>query len=279
MAVLALFIPAVLAGAFAAGLMVGSNERPPAWWPSSISATERSNTRILYYRHPGGEPTYADGPQSAADGVAFVAVREGEDITFDTLTPAAPAGGASPAAETNERKILYYRNPMGLPDTSPVPKKDSMGMDYLPVYDGEADEGNIVKISPGKLQRTGVRSELVERRVVARPVRVPGTVQLDERRVALVATRSEAFVDHVENVTTGDRVRKGQPLLHIFSPEIAAAAAQVISNPGAEGSRRRLQNLNVSDETIAEIERTRKLPASIAWSSPQDGYVLERNAI
>ncbi|HNS94316.1 MAG TPA: efflux RND transporter periplasmic adaptor subunit, partial [Thauera sp.] len=38
---------------------------------------------------------------------------------------AAPADG--------ERKILYYRNPMGLPDTSPVPKKDSMGMDYIPV--------------------------------------------------------------------------------------------------------------------------------------------------
>ncbi|MFA6903258.1 MAG: efflux RND transporter periplasmic adaptor subunit [Gallionellaceae bacterium] len=36
---------------------------------------------------------------------------------------------------TKEAKILYYRNPMGLPDTSPVPKQDSMGMDYLPVYE------------------------------------------------------------------------------------------------------------------------------------------------
>ena len=48
---------------------------------------------------------------------------------------------ASTAAESQpaERKILYYRNPMGQPDTSPVPKKDSMGMDYIPVY---ADEVN-----------------------------------------------------------------------------------------------------------------------------------------
>ena len=54
----------------------------------------------------------------------------------------ASAPAASPteteASEPVERKILYYRNPMGLPDTSPVPKKDSMGMDYLPVFADEA---------------------------------------------------------------------------------------------------------------------------------------------
>ena len=44
------------------------------------------------------------------------------------------AGSTAP----QERKVLYYRNPMGLPDTSPVPKKDPMGMDYIPVY---ADKG------------------------------------------------------------------------------------------------------------------------------------------
>ena len=50
---------------------------------------------------------------------------------------------------------------MGLPDISPVPKKDSMGMDYIPVYEGDQDDGNAVKVSPGKLQRTGVKTELV----------------------------------------------------------------------------------------------------------------------
>ena len=58
-----------------------------------------------------------------------------------------------------ERKVLYYRNPMGLPDTSPVPKKDSMGMDYIPVYADEGgDDGDTVSISPGKIQRSGVRT-------------------------------------------------------------------------------------------------------------------------
>lgn len=45
--------------------------------------------------------------------------------------------GAEPAAQAVQRKILYYRNPMGAPDISPVPKKDSMGMDYIPVYEDE----------------------------------------------------------------------------------------------------------------------------------------------
>ncbi len=182
-------------------------------------------------------------------------------------------------AQTGGKKVLYYRNPMGLPDTSPTPKKDSMGMDYIPVYEGEADDGNTVTISPGKVQRTGVRTETVERRVVSRPVRVPGTVTLDERRVTIVATRSDAYVDHVENVTTGDRVRKGEPLVDVYSPEINAAAAQLIANPGFDGSRRRLQNLNVPAEVIAEMERTRKVPMAITWSSPRDGVVLERKAI
>lgn len=286
-AALALMALAAVGGAFVAGLLGGREELRPDWLPAAKSLGRLSKpfgpeaSRIIYYRHPRGEPIYSAVETTAADGAAFVPVREGEDLTLSAAPEgsASAAGHASPAAETKDRKILFYRNPMGLPDTSPAPKKDSMGMDYLPVYDGEVDEGNIVKISPGKLQRTGVRSEPVRRQVVARQVRVPGTVQLDERRVAVVATRSEAFIDHVENVTTGDRVRKGQPLLHVYSPDIVAAAAQVISNPGAEGSRRRLQNLNVSDEIIAEIERTRKVPPSIQWSAPQDGYVLERNAI
>lgn len=183
-----------------------------------------------------------------------------------------------PQAVDGKGRILYYRNPMGLPDTSPTPKKDSMGMDFIPVFDGE-DDGSIIKLSPGKLQRTGVRSETVSKRVIVRPLRVPGSVQLDERRISVVSTRSDAFIDHVENVTTGDRVSKGQPLLRLYSPDIVAASAQYLANPGFEGSRRRLENLNVPAEVMANIEHTHKVPLTITWSAPRDGIVLERNAV
>jgi Cu(I)/Ag(I) efflux system membrane fusion protein len=237
---------------------------------------------IVYFRDPDGKPAYSLGPRSTADGRAFVPVRASEDLSFEDVPPAAPATEAEPPQpkeRSQDRRVLYYRNPMGLPDTSPAPKKDSMGMDYIPVYERDAGDDKVVRISPGKVQRTGVRSEPVERRVISRPVGVPGTIQLDERRVTVVATRSEAFVDKVENVTTGDRVRKGQPLVEVYSPEINAAAAQLIANPGFDGSRRRLQNLNVPAEAIADMERTRKVPMAIVWSAPRDGVVLERTAV
>ena len=79
-------------------------------------------------------------------------------------------------------KILYYRNPMGHPDISPVPKKDSMGMDYLPVYEGKTPSDNsAVKISTEKIQKLGVKTEIVALRKLTRTVRAVATVQADER--------------------------------------------------------------------------------------------------
>ena len=196
----------------------------------------------------------------------------------DAVAPA-PAGG---------RRVLFYRNPMGLPDTSPTPKKDSMGMDYIPVFAGEDDGEDTIKIAPGKLQRSGVRSEPAERRALAVPVRAPGTIQLDEHDLSIVSVRSEAFIQSVEPVTTGERVVKGQPLLRVYSPEVSAAAAQFLSainesggrtTSSVEGARQRLENLSVPAEAMAQIVRTRKVPLSIAWTAPRDGIVLERAAI
>jgi membrane fusion protein, copper/silver efflux system len=252
---------------------------------------------VVYYQDPDGKPVYSASPRTTAEGHDFRAVRASEDVRFDqareseATSPdraghdvtghgmAAHGTAAAGKPDGGARKVLYYRNPMGLPDTSTTPKKDSMGMDYIPVYAGEDEGGDVVTVSPGKVQRTGVRTETVERRVVAQSVRVPGTVALDERRVTVIATRSDAYVDHVEDVTTGDRVRKGQPLVHVYSPEINAAAAQLIANPGFDGARRRLQNLNVSEAVIDEMERTRKVPMAITWSSARDGVVLQRSAV
>jgi hypothetical protein len=78
------------------------------------------------------------------------------------MPPVAPQGELLRGAVDGQKaakKLLYYRNPMGLPDTSPVPKKDPMGMDYLPVYEGEDDGDSGLKISAEKIQKLGVKSE------------------------------------------------------------------------------------------------------------------------
>jgi Cu(I)/Ag(I) efflux system membrane fusion protein len=196
---------------------------------------------------------------------------------------------APPAGSTADRKIKYYRNPMGLPDTSPMPKQDSMGMDYIAVFEGEDTDDGMVKLSPGKIQRSGVKSEPAARRVIRTVIRAPGTIQLDERRISVIAMRSESFVLNVANITTGSHVAKGQRLMEIYSPAIASAAAEYIATISSKttagdglygrGSRQRLINLDVPDAAIAAIEKTRNVPTSVEWDSPRDGIVLERSAI
>ncbi len=168
---------------------------------------------------------------------------------------------------------------MGLPDTSPTPKKDSMGMDYVPVYESENADSATVTIAPGKIQRTGVRTELVRTQAIAVKIVAPGAIQLDERRVTRVATRSTAFVEKVANITTGDLVKKGQTLLTLYSPDVAAALAQYAANPAFEGARVRVLNLAIPQEVLAEVERSRKPPLTIAWPAPVNGVVLERAVV
>ena len=138
-----------------------------AWFgfePRPAAALSDGTDMVIYYRDPDGKPFYSATPHQTNDGRAFRAVRASEDVSFEVKPPAS----AEATVPASARRILYYRNPMGLPDTSPKPKKDSMGMDYIPVYEGEDDGGSVVKVSPGRLQRTGVRSEVVERRTVGR---------------------------------------------------------------------------------------------------------------
>ena len=122
---------------------------------------------------------------------------------------AAPAAGAS--AAKSERKVLYYRNPMGLPDTSPVPKKDPMGMDYIPVYEGEETpaKSGTVKISLDKVQLLGVRTEPAAERELRRAVQAVGTIQANERLLYKVTSRFEGWIEKLHVNTTGQAVARG----------------------------------------------------------------------
>jgi Cu(I)/Ag(I) efflux system membrane fusion protein len=253
--------------------------------PMPAQAPIKATGSVVYYRDPDGKPDYASEPKQTADGRDYRAVHASEDVRFDEPeeAEAMPDAGhgdmamAQAKTPASARKVRFYRNPMGLPDTSPIPKKDSMGMDYLPVYEGEDTDDGTVTLSPGKVQRTGVRTEVAARRVLSMPVRAPGTIEEDERRISVIAMRTDAFIEKVEAVTTGDHVHKGQPLMRLFSPEMNAAAAQYLTGIGYEGARRRLENLGIPPEAIDEIERSRKVPATITWSAPRDGVVVERN--
>jgi Cu(I)/Ag(I) efflux system membrane fusion protein len=233
---------------------------------------------ILYWKDPDGRNDFSSEPKTP-DGRDYLPVYEDEETGFKDEKPAKPQRAG---------KILYYRNPMGLPDISPVPKKDSMGMDYVPVYEGDEEDGATVKISPGKLQRTGVKSEPVLKRVITTAIRAPGVIQADEHRQTVVALRFDAFLNELQNITTGSKVRKGEPLMRVYSSTLSAAAAQYITDlglrntgglPPNRGARQRLENLGVPEEIIKHIERTREGSLTVTWPAPRDGYITEHNVV
>jgi membrane fusion protein, copper/silver efflux system len=278
---------AALIAAAGGGFIVGRMQERPSE-PSSIDmitpAAAQTGGASIYYQDPDGKPLYSPTPKKTADGRDYRPVPAGEDVSFKDSEE--PAPDAKAAEAKGERKIKYYRNPMGLPDTSPVPKKDSMGMDYIPVYEGEDSDDGSVKLSPGKIQRTGAKSEAIGHLPIRSLIRASGAIQEDERRVSVVALRFEGFVESVANITTGDHVHKGQVLMNVYSPALSSAAAEYLSaiNAGAtgkelKGARRRLENLATPEPAIKELESSRDISLSIPWLAPQDGEILERNAV
>ncbi len=271
---------AVGAGTYAAGINGIGREHVELIFSAgagSPPARRQATGKVIYFRHPDGVPEYSAVPRQTSDGRSFLEVRQSEDVSYDDL------GGIddkAAAVVSSNRKVLYYRNPMGLPDTSKVPKKDSMGMDYIPVFEGEADDGGLVKVSPGKLQRTGVRSVEAKLAPISRTIRVPGTVLLDERRVSMVTMRTDAFIEAVSDVTTGDKVQKGDPLFQFYSKDIAAAGTELVvgQDVADKGGALKLRNYGLSANVIDAMRRSRKVPERIVFETPVSGVILERLA-
>ncbi len=255
--------------------------------PAAATPKTAASGPVTYYRHPDGLPDWSLSAALTSDGRDFVPVLASEDVSFDpapAADPAAPVQAVEAGTEGAERTILYYRNPMGLADTSPVPKLDSMGMDYIPVYEGEANDDGTVRVSPGKLQRTGVRTDVAISGPMDIAVRAPGIVTLDERRVSVIALRADAFINSVEDITTGATIKAGEPLAILYSPDVAAALALFVSDlrskgTASTGSRQRLENLGLSDEVIDAVTGKGPLPINITLTAPRDGVVLERMAV
>ncbi|OGA37343.1 MAG: efflux transporter periplasmic adaptor subunit [Betaproteobacteria bacterium RIFCSPLOWO2_12_FULL_62_13b] len=206
------------------------------------------------------------------------------------------------SAKKSERKILYYRNPMGLPDTSPTPKKDQMGMDYIAVYEGEepaADvPANTVKIGIDKVQKLGVKTEAAGLRELTRTVRAVGTVQLDERQVYTVAPKFEGWIERLHVNTTGQYVKQGDALMEVYSPDLVTAQQEyIIAWKGVEsvkdgspeiqasmrqlvaGALQRMSNWDISEQELQRLQKEGAATRTIILRSPVSGVVLEKPAL
>jgi Cu(I)/Ag(I) efflux system membrane fusion protein len=266
---------------------------------ASAPTPTRSSREVLYYKDPKGRPEYSAVPKKDATGTDFLPVYADEEPQL--AAPPSPAREtASPAAATSpaSRRVLYYRHPMGLRDTSPVPKKDAMGMDYIPVYADEVSDEGVVRVSPERVQMLGVRTAEPTRRRLTRGVRALGTVQYDERRVVVVSTKFEGWIERLIVNATGAGVRRGEPLMQVYSPDLLLAqqeyaalrdalAATGASGGGEEDVSRRLlqgaqQRLTYLDLPAAErraLEAGAAPARTITLRSPVAGTVIEKPAV
>jgi Cu(I)/Ag(I) efflux system membrane fusion protein len=212
----------------------------------------------------------------------------------------APASAKADPARPGERKVLYYRHPMTPSVTSPVPAKDEMGMDYVPVYADEAKgaAGGISGMAPVEtaaegFRLAGVQTAVAERQELARTTRAAGVVVADETRVRHVHTKVAGYIEKLYVNYTGQQVRAGQPLLSIYSPELLATqqeflrareAAERFSGSslpevrrgGAElidAARRRLELYDVPRSFIARLEQTGTAQRTVTLNAPVSGYV------
>ena len=215
------------------------------------------------------------------------------------------AGGAgdTPLAAADEsRRPLFYRNPMNPMVTSPVPAKDAMGMDYVPVYAEDDGDGNdaagTVKVDPVTVQNIGVRTAAARRTSITRAIRAVARVDFDEERIARLHPKVEGWITELSVAKTGEYVDKDQVLLSIYSPRLVSTQQEYLlalnnlevlkSSPiddirrGAEelvdSSRERLLLFDVAEHQIRELEQARVIQKNLHIHTPVAGTVINIGA-
>ncbi len=204
------------------------------------------------------------------------------------------APGHSSATKKETRKVLYYKAPMDPSYVSEVPGKSPMGMDLIPVYEGEDDtvEPGTVKIDPVTRQNIGVRTAVVERKKLLKTTRTVGRVTYDEKKVYHIHTKIDGWVEKLYFDFTGQKVKKDDVLLEFYSPKLISAEEEfLLAKKMAERmrevrrtslvdlSRRRLELWDVPAHQIKEIEETGVVKRTLHIHSPVTGIIVDKPVV
>ncbi len=202
------------------------------------------------------------------------------------------------------RRIVYYRNPMDPAIHSDTPVKDSMGMDFVPVYADEAEATASVAgratltLSQERRQMLGVRSEAAVQAPLSHTIRTVGRVAVDERRLHHVHVKYDGYVEELYVDFTGKFVNRGDALLSIYSPDLVATQQEYLlalraqrelgrsGSPsvaqGGEGlleaARQRLLFWDIRPQDIEKLEKTGDVMRALDIHAEHGGYVVQKNA-
>jgi Cu(I)/Ag(I) efflux system membrane fusion protein len=174
---------------------------------------------------------------------------------------------------------------------------EMQGMAGMAGMSGPGD-GTVV-LSAAQIRQFGVTFGAVEVRPLTTEVRTTGVVTADETRIAQVAPKFGGFVERLHVNFTGQPVRRGQPLLEIYSPELVAAQQELLvagdlqrdigrsAVPGVpegstnlvEAAKRRLRLWDISEGQIDEVLRTGRARRTLTLYAPVSGVVMEKKVV
>jgi Cu(I)/Ag(I) efflux system membrane fusion protein len=218
-------------------------------------------------------------------GMKLNPIRTQHSATAETSTNApAVAGGGS------ERKIQYYKSTMMPGEISQTARKDSMGMEMVPVFEAETADSATISIDPVTMQNMGLRTGIVSKGPLRRSIRTVGAVDFDETALADVTTKVRGWIEKLYVDSTGKQVHQGEPLFEIYSPELVSAQTEYVlalnqspNSAGAESLKAsaltKLKFFDISEEQIAELEKTRQQRKTMRVSAPRDGIVVEKMVV
>jgi len=214
------------------------------------------------------------------------------------LTPLKEGTAGAAEKPKGERKIKYWVAPMDPTYIRDEPGKSPMGMDLVPVYEDEAPAGAVISIDPVVQQNMGVRTAIVERRTLNRAIRTVGLVGYDEPRVYSVNAKVDGWIERLHVDETGQVVKKGQPLLEIYSPKLVSAQEEYLlalrnrsslkesafpqiaegADRLLESSRKRLKYFDISARQIADLEKSGTVRKTMTLYAPYKGIVTGKMA-
>jgi RND family efflux transporter MFP subunit len=218
--------------------------------------------------------------------------------------PGQRAGTPAQARPAGERKILYWQDAMNPTHHYDKPGKAPDGMDLVPVYEQEPAVGvqagsRGVFISSEKQQLIGVQVSPVQIEPLTKTIITVGQITYDETRVARIQSKVEGWIEQVHVDFTGKWVKKGQPLISVYSPELVSTQRELLIAKRAKESlgsstfpeiaanarslydatRDRLRLWDISDAQIRDLEKRGVPSRTMTLFAPVEGFVLIRNAL
>ena len=204
------------------------------------------------------------------------------------LTPIRANSTGVAKSGAGERKIKYYKSSMNPGEVSPKPGKDSMGMDLVPVYDGENSSAITIQIDAATIQRMNFKTGTVTRGPVIREFRTVGTIAYNEQGLRDITTKYEGWIEKLFVNASWTVVKTGDPLFEIYSPDlynaqlnylVAFRAEGEAGGPLTRGALARLQLFDLPAATITELTRAGEAQRTYVFRAPADGMVIEKMVV